>query len=112
MESINKETVFVFVKLLRPGIKVAKAVVDENGFLLVGEGTILTDKMIAIIKMSNLTKIEVINEKIFSWQLFKSQKEKLETLNKKFSGIKDKNMLILKQAIKDKILKEIKDENG
>ena len=33
MESINKETVFVFVKLLRPGIKVAKAVVDENGFL-------------------------------------------------------------------------------
>ncbi len=108
MESLEKDTVFVFVKLLRPGIKVAEAVIDENGFLLVGEGTVLTDKMISIIKMSNLTKIKVVDDKIFSWQKYKNKEERIEILNKKFVDIKDKNMLILKRAIKDRILKYAK----
>ncbi len=102
------------IKYAQPGMKLAKPVVNDKGLVLCGEGTILTDNIIASLKRRDITTIYVEGNPVeLPSMRLKPLSERLEELNKRFEKVSDPLTLKLKKAIEDfwRLLEEENENN-
>ncbi|MFO7736339.1 MAG: hypothetical protein R6W70_09035 [bacterium] len=105
------EKMKALVSLLRPGQQITEPVFDENGLLLAGEGSELNERNLYLLKESNVKVVSILKENSFPWQCWKEPSERLKELEKKFSSKeKDKNMKIIKNAIKKRLTEKEKNK--
>lgn len=90
----------VSVDTLKPGMKVAKPVVNDSGMILFGAGTALTDSLIERLGNMNVGAVYVEGEA----QRQKSKEELLAALDARFSKTgHEPHMAALKQLFKERI---------
>jgi hypothetical protein len=88
------------VERLKPGMKVAKPVVNDNGMILFGAGTVLSDALIERLTTMGIAAIDIEG----AAKKERPKKEMLAELDMRFSKTeKEPHMGMLKQLFKEYI---------
>ncbi len=103
------EKIKVCTSLLRIGQIVVSPVFDENGLLVMGEGTVINDKNLYLLKSVGIRSVEIEdNESVFKWQIWREAAERIEETKTRFTGKSDKYMDIIRNAIIERLKEQIK----
>lgn len=103
------EKIKVCTSLLRQGQVVVSPVFDENGLLVMGEGTEINDKNLYLLKSIGIRSVEIEkNDSVFKWQLWQEPAERIEETKKRFAGKSDKYMDLIKNAIIERLKEQLK----
>lgn len=93
------------VSELKAGMVIAKAIMNESGMVLLGEGTALTHSIISRLKRMDLNSIFVEGALITG----KSREEMLSDLDSRFKKTeKEPHMELIKGIIRDRIVEVYK----
>jgi hypothetical protein len=85
---------------LEPGMKLAKPVINQNGMVILGEGTELTEKLIQHLQNMNVDGIFVEGPSVQEVPL----DEALASLEKRFETVHDKPyMELIKKVVRKQI---------
>ena len=110
MARLTQEKVRVYTKLLRTGQVVAAPVFDENGLLLVGEGSEITEKNLQLLRIAEIESVEVENIDVFPWQRYIPPAERVREIKIRSGTRSSRFMDIVARAITDKIAERQKKE--
>lgn len=90
----------VSVETLKPGVKLAKPVVNDSGMIIIGDGTVLSDVHIERLHNMNISTVFVEGMTGPS----KSKEELLAELDARFKKtVEEPYMSMLKRVIKEQI---------
>ncbi len=90
----------IAVANLKAGMKLLKPVVNESGMVMLGEGTVLTEQMIAKISSMNINAVFVEGKE----QRTKTKQEALAELEQRFSRSgENEQMKLLKKVMLEHI---------
>lgn len=102
------EKVRIYSSLLRTGQITAEAVTDENGLLLVGEGTEITERHISLIRASEIKSILVERYNTFSWQEWVTPQERISLIKQRFKDAESSDFM---KAVESALIKKITEKN-
>jgi hypothetical protein len=95
--------------LAKQGMKVAKAVLNEKGLVLCGEGVELDDALISRLTNLNVNKITVVGHPVDTGMEEKPLEEQVQDLEKRFEKVKsDPLMKMVKDMIERQIRKRMR----
>ncbi len=90
----------VSVEILKPGVKLAKPVVNDSGMIIIGDGTVLSDVHIERLQNMNINTVYVEGTAGPS----KSKEELLAELDARFKKTEEEPyMSILKKVLREHI---------
>ncbi len=90
----------VYTNLLRIDQVIASPVFDENGLLLAGEGTRISENNLYLLKSSGPEYVDIIEDNFFKWQKWMEKDERVENIIKRASFFhKDKYVQSIKNAL-------------
>src|SRR3989338_3248902 len=95
------------LNLAKPGMRLAKAVLNEKGLVLCGEGVELNDALISRLSSLNINKITVDGHPVDTGAEEKPLDEQLQDLEKRFEKVKSDPLM---KMIKDMIERQIREK--
>ncbi len=95
------------LNLAKPGMRLAKAVLNEKGLVLCGEGVELNDALISRLSNLNINKITVEGHPVDTGAEEKPLEEQLKDLEKRFEKVKSDPLM---KKIKDMIERQIREK--
>jgi len=98
------------LSLAKPGMVLAKEIKREDGVVLCGKGTILTESILSKLERLNVGRV-VVKGKPLKVEGEKGLKERIGDLEKRFSIHRGSEIMeIIKEAVKEAWLRESKEE--
>ena len=95
------------LNLAKPGMRLAKAVLNEKGLVLCGEGVELSDALISRLSNLNINKITVEGHPVDTGVEEKPLSEQLKDLEKRFEKVKSDPLM---KMVKDMIERQIREK--
>ena len=90
------------LNLAKPGMRLAKAVLNEKGLVLCGEGVELNDALISRLSSLNINKITVEGHPVDTGAEEKPLDEQLQDLEKRFEKVKSDPLMKMIKSIFEK----------
>ncbi|OGW03119.1 MAG: hypothetical protein A2Z59_13580 [Nitrospinae bacterium RIFCSPLOWO2_02_39_17] len=90
------------LNLAKPGMRLAKAVLNEKGLVLCGEGVELNDALISRLSNLNINKITVEGHPVDTGAEEKPLDEQLQDLEKRFEKVKSDPLMKMIKSIFEK----------
>jgi len=90
------------LNLAKPGMRLAKAVLNEKGLVLCGEGVELNDALISRLSSLNINKITVDGHPVDTGAEEKPLDEQLQDLEKRFEKVKSDPLMKMIKSIFEK----------
>jgi len=90
------------LNLAKPGMRLAKAVLNEKGLVLCGEGVELNDALISRLSNLNINKITVDGHPVDTGAEEKPLDEQLQDLEKRFEKVKSDPLMKMIKSIFEK----------
>jgi hypothetical protein len=99
-ERIGRRMAKILVEQLKPGMKLARPLLNASGMVLMAEGTELTEARISKIENMGVDSVYVDGLS----KPARPKEELLASLDRRFAKVEDKpNMALVKKAVKDHI---------
>ena len=95
------------LNLAKPGMRLAKAVLNEKGLVLCGEGVELNDALISRLSNLNINKITVEGHPVNTGVEEKPLEDQLKDLEERFEKVKSDPLM---KMIKDMIERQIREK--
>ncbi|OPZ59930.1 MAG: hypothetical protein BWY87_00748 [Deltaproteobacteria bacterium ADurb.Bin510] len=103
----------VALSLVKPGMVLAKPILNEDGMPLCAEGTVLSDMLIERLQRMNVTMVTLKGNPVDTGQGVKTPAEKVAEMRQRFVRVADQpRMQRLMAAVEDAILNEGAEETG
>ena len=90
------------LNLAKPGMRLAKAVLNEKGLVLCGEGVKLNDALISRLSNLNINKITVEGHPVDTGAEEKPLEEQIQDLEKRFEKVKSEPLMKMIKSIFEK----------
>ncbi|OGW01218.1 MAG: hypothetical protein A2889_08765 [Nitrospinae bacterium RIFCSPLOWO2_01_FULL_39_10] len=90
------------LNLAKPGMRLAKAVLNEKGLVLCGEGVELNDALISRLSNLNINKITVEGHPVDTGAEEKPLEEQIQDLEKRFEKVKSDPLMKMIKSIFEK----------
>ena len=90
------------LNLAKPGMRLAKAVLNEKGLVLCGEGVELNDALISRLSNLNINKITVEGHPVDTGVEEKPLEEQIQDLEKRFEKVKSDPLMKMIKSIFEK----------
>ncbi len=93
-------SVKVRASLLRVGQTVSRPVFDDNGLLLVGEGSEVDERILSLLRAAGIRWVEVENGgSVFPWQIWRDPPELKKESSRRFGNAGDRYTKAIERAI-------------
>ncbi len=76
----------VELRFARPPMRLARPIVDGEGRLIAGTGTVLDDRVVRVLRTMAVQTVLVAGDQIDSWERVKSLAEELQDLDRRFAS--------------------------
>jgi len=90
------------LNLAKPGMRLAKAVLNEKGLVLCGEGVELNDALISRLSNLNINKITVEGHPVDTGAEEKPLEDQIQDLEKRFEKVKSDPLMKMIKSIFEK----------
>lgn len=102
----------VALRLVKPGMVLAKPILNEDGMPLCAEGTVLSDVLIERLQRVNVTMVTLKGNPVDTGQAVKTPEEKVAEMKQRFVRVGDlPHMQRLMTAVEEAILHEGEEES-